>query len=96
MVLLGGRLLREAVLQQSALSENDAYCEPAKQSALLTLVLDVVDACRQLVESGVAASAVEELDFSRVTRARDETPPDAAAEVAGVFAEITAKLRGLA
>ncbi|HET9322375.1 MAG TPA: V-type ATP synthase subunit A [Gaiellaceae bacterium] len=94
-VLLGGRLLREAVLQQNALSANDAYCEPAKQSALLALVLDVVDACRRLVESGVAASAVEELDLSRVTRARDETPPDGATEVAGVFEEVAGKLRGL-
>ena len=94
--LLGGRLLREAVLQQSALSRNDAYCEPAKQSALLALVLDVVDACRQLVDGGVAAATIEEVDFSAVTRARDSTPPDGANEVAGVFTEIASKLRGLA
>ncbi|HSP72705.1 MAG TPA: V-type ATP synthase subunit A, partial [Gaiellaceae bacterium] len=48
LVLLTGRLLREAVLQQSALSANDAYCEPAKQSALLELVLRVHDRCREL------------------------------------------------
>ena len=36
---LAGRLLREAVLQQSSLSANDAYCAPAKQQALLELVL---------------------------------------------------------
>ncbi|HEU6444383.1 MAG TPA: V-type ATP synthase subunit A [Gaiellaceae bacterium] len=95
-VLLGGRLLREAVLQQSALSRNDAYCEPAKQSALLALVLDVIDACRQLVDGGVAAAMIEEVDFSAVTRARDSTPPDGANEVAGVFTEIASKLRGLA
>ncbi len=95
-VLLGGRLLREAVLQQSALSANDAYCEPAKQSALLALTLDVVERCRELVERGVSAEAIEEVDFSAATRARDATPPDGAAEVEDIFADIASTLRGLA
>ena len=94
-VLLGGRLLREAVLQQSALSENDAYCEPAKQSALLGLVLRVVDRCRELVEAGVPASAIEDVDLSAVTRARDATPPDAVEEIEDVFTAVAAKLRAL-
>ena len=76
MVLLAGRLLREAVLQQSALSENDAFCSPAKQMALLELVLDIYDRCQALVDGGLPASAVEEFDFTPVTRARDETGPD--------------------
>ena len=33
-VMLAGRLLREGVLQQSALSANDASCSPAKGAAL--------------------------------------------------------------
>ncbi len=94
-VLLGGRLLREAVLQQSALSENDAYCEPAKQAALLELVLRVIDRCRELVAAGVAASAIEEVDFSAVTRARDATPPGAVAEVEDVLASISSRLAAL-
>ena len=53
MVLLAGRLLREAVLQQSALSANDATCTPAKQAALLELVLAVYDRCLALVDRGV-------------------------------------------
>jgi len=75
-VMLTGRLLREGVLQQSALSENDAYCSPAKQSALLEMVLAVHDRCLALVEGGLPASAVEEFDLASVTRARDETGPD--------------------
>ena len=42
-VLLGARLLREGVLQQSALSEHDAFCAPEKQAALLEMALDVYD-----------------------------------------------------
>ena len=96
LVLLTGRLLREAVLQQSALSANDAYCEPAKQSALLELVLRVHDRCRELVERGVQASQIEEADLSPVTRARDATPPGAVEEVEEIFTRVARILEALA
>jgi len=95
MVLLGGRLLREAVLQQSALSANDATCGPGKQAALLDLVLAVFDQCVALVEHGVAAAAVEEVDFSGVTRVRDEVGPDDDAAVETRRDEVLTVLRGL-
>jgi V/A-type H+-transporting ATPase subunit A len=94
-MLLGGRLLREAVLQQSALSDNDAHCGPAKQSALLGLTLRLIDRCRELVGKGVTAAAIEEVDFSPVTRAREATPPDAVAELDDVFAPVLARLGAL-
>jgi len=75
-VLVAGRLLREAVLQQSALSRNDAYCSPGKQAALLDLVLEIYDRCQELVDRGLPALAVEEFDLSGATRARDDTGPD--------------------
>ena len=81
MVLLAGRLVREAVLQQSALSPNDATCGPQKQGALLEAVLAVYDRCCALVASGVAPAEVEGVDFSGLTRVRDET---AASDAAGV------------
>ena len=76
MVLLAGRLLREGVLQQSALSDNDAYCGPGKAAALIDLVLDVVRACEERVDAGVPAATVEELDFSPVLRAREDVGRD--------------------
>jgi V/A-type H+-transporting ATPase subunit A len=76
MVLLAGRLLQEAVLQQSALSANDATCSPEKQAALLAMVLSIYDRCLLLVAQGVSASVVEECDLSGVTRVRDEVGPD--------------------
>ncbi len=95
-VLLTGRLLREGVLQQSALSENDAYCGPDKQSALLELVLGVCDRCLGLIEAGLPVSAVEEFDFAPVTRARDATGPDDAQAVLQLRGEVMAGLEGLA
>jgi V/A-type H+-transporting ATPase subunit A len=94
-VLLTGRLLREGVLQQSALSENDAYCGPEKQSALLELVLAVSARCLARIEAGVPVSAVENFDFAPVTRARDETGPDDAQAVRHLGAEVLAGLDAL-
>ncbi|HUX71308.1 MAG TPA: V-type ATP synthase subunit A [Cellulomonadaceae bacterium] len=76
MVLLGGRLLRDGVLMQNALSDNDGFCSAAKGAALLDMVLAVVDACEHLIESGVAATTIEQADHGLVLRAREETGPD--------------------
>ena len=76
MVLLGGRLLRDGVLMQNALSANDGFCSAAKGAALLDMVLTVVDACERLIESGVAATTIEQADHGLVLRAREETGPD--------------------
>ncbi|MFB8781854.1 V-type ATP synthase subunit A [Streptomyces albogriseolus] len=79
--VLAGRLVREGVLQQSALSERDAYCGPGKTAALADAVLAVVDRCRELVDAGVPASTVEGIDFGPLLRAREDTGPH---DVAGV------------
>jgi V/A-type H+/Na+-transporting ATPase subunit A len=82
-VLLAGRLLREAVLQQSALSPVDAFSSPERTAALAEMVLDVVDGCQALADRGVPAAAIEEQDFSPLLRAREEAAGDAVAELAG-------------
>ncbi len=76
MVMLAGRLLREGVLQQNASSSTDGFCSAAKGAALVEAVLAVVDRCQALVESGVSAAAVEEVDFGPLLRAPEETGPD--------------------
>lgn len=95
-VLLTGRLVREAVLQQSSLSANDAYCAPAKQQALLSLVLGVHDRCLELIEAGVPIDRVEAVDLSPATRARDVTPPDGADQVAAIGRQLLTTLGALA
>jgi V/A-type H+-transporting ATPase subunit A len=91
-VLLTGRLLREAVLQQSALSANDAVCSPEKGAALVDAVLAVHDRCQSLIELGVLASIIEEIDWGPLVRARDDTDPS---DVAGVRARRDAILAAL-
>jgi len=70
--MLAGRLIREAVLQQNALSRIDASCPAARAAALAGAVLDVIDQCQALVEAGVDAAVIEEQDFSPLLRARED------------------------
>ena len=94
-VLLAGRLLREGVLQQNALSANDAHCTAAKTAALIDAALSVVDACEEAIRRGVIASEIEELDFALLLRAADETPPDGADGVLARQAQMLDLVRGL-
>jgi V/A-type H+-transporting ATPase subunit A len=94
-VLLAGRLLREGVLQQNALSANDAHCTAGKTAVLLDAVLAVVDECDEAIGRGVIASEIEELDFSSLLRAAEETPPDGADAVAARQEQALALVRSL-
>lgn len=76
MVLLGGTLLREAVLRQNALSDNDAFCTAAKTAALADAVLAVIGRCQDVVASGVPATVIEELDFGPLLRMAEDSGPD--------------------
>jgi V/A-type H+/Na+-transporting ATPase subunit A len=75
------RLLREAVLQQSAVLDNDQYSSPSKQRALLALVLGIHERLTALLERGVEIEQLEAIDLSDALRARYDTQPDGAAEV---------------
>ena len=81
-VMLAGRLIREAVLMQNALSGNDAFSSAEKGAALLQMVLGVVDTCQRLVERGVPATVIEEFDFGPLIRVRDEVGPTEADVIA--------------
>jgi V/A-type H+-transporting ATPase subunit A len=94
-VLLTGRLLREAVLQQSALSANDAYCEPAKQAALLDMVLALHDRFLLLHEKGVPAARIEDVDLGEATRVREQAGPGDVETVEAVRGRLLASLGAL-
>jgi V/A-type H+-transporting ATPase subunit A len=94
-VLLGARLVRTGVLQQSGLSDRDAFCGPEKQAALLGMVLDLYDRCLALLDRGVSAAAIEECDLGDVIRARDTVGPDDAAGVRSIAAAAMSDLEAL-
>jgi V/A-type H+/Na+-transporting ATPase subunit A len=76
--ILAGRLIREGLLQQSALSPVDAACDAARAAALADAILAVAERCRELADSSMPPAALEEMDFSPVLRVREEAvTPDA-------------------
>jgi len=70
--ILGGRLIREGLLQQSALSTVDGSCDSRRTAVLTEMVLAVAERCQALARAGVSPTVIEEQDFSPVLRARDE------------------------
>ena len=60
-VLESAGLIKEAVLQQSALDEIDSYCSPHKQFRLLDLVLRYHLGGVELIELGVPVEQLHEL-----------------------------------
>ena len=94
MTILGGRLLRDAVLAQSALSPVDATCSAERGASLLQFALDVIDRCVSLIDRGVAAAEVEQFDFGALVRAREEAP--SAAELDDCRSTLMTALEALA
>ncbi len=56
-------LIKEAVLQQSALDEIDSYCSPEKQFELLDSMLDFYEQGALMVDLGVPVEQLSELPF---------------------------------
>ena len=59
--LEGAALVKESVLQQSALDEVDTFCSPAKQFALLDLVIRLYEQGEALIQLGVPVSELQSL-----------------------------------
>ena len=93
--ILAGRLIREGLMQQSALSPADASCGADRAAALGDAILAVAERCRQLADLSVPPAALEELDFSPVLRAREEavTPDAVAAQEQAMLARLDDLLR---
>ncbi|WP_019926513.1 V-type ATP synthase subunit A [Nocardia sp. BMG111209] len=96
MTLLAGRLLRDGVLAQNALSPNDAYCSEAKSDAIADATLAVIDCCRALARSGVAPELLEAMDFGPLIRAPEAAGPEDTAAVAAIRDTLLARLEELA
>jgi V/A-type H+/Na+-transporting ATPase subunit A len=60
-VLEGAALIREGVLQQSAVDEIDSFCSPEKQMLLLSLMLQIYHQGLELIEAGVPVQQLSDL-----------------------------------
>ena len=94
--LTTARLIREGVLQQNALNANDASSGAHKDRALVDAVLAIHDRARELVDAGVPASIIEEVDLAPIVRVREQAGPDDADTVVKARDEVLARLEELA
>ncbi|EDN69863.1 V-type ATPase subunit A [Beggiatoa sp. PS] len=62
-VLEGAALIREGVLQQSAVDEIDSFCSPEKQMLLLSLMLQIYHQGLELIEAGVPVQQLSDLSI---------------------------------
>jgi V/A-type H+-transporting ATPase subunit A len=67
-VLEGAALVKEAVLQQSALDPVDTFSSPQKQFELLDLVLTIFDKGAELIELGVPVQQLQEMEILATVR----------------------------
>ena len=81
------------MLQQSATSANDATCSLSRTAALADGVLAAADRAWQLVDGGSPVERVEQVDFTPLLRAREETGPQ---DIDGVRSSIATTLERLA
>ncbi|MDJ0777950.1 MAG: V-type ATP synthase subunit A [Gammaproteobacteria bacterium] len=76
-VLESAGLVKEAVLQQSALDEIDSFCSPHKQFKLLDLVLRFHRGGADLIDLGVPVEQLTELPFGgELARLKSSVPND--------------------
>jgi V/A-type H+-transporting ATPase subunit A len=95
-VLEGAALIKEGVLQQSALDPADTFCSPAKQFELLDLMLTIYDKGAEVVDMGVPIQELQELPLlGRARRLKSsykseqiEDIRDFRSEIEGVFQKI--------
>jgi V/A-type H+-transporting ATPase subunit A len=94
--LEGASLIKEGVLQQSALDEVDTFCSPQKQFALLDLALSTYDKGMTLIELGVPVSHLQDLpQLAKVRRCKSLYNSDQVARITDLAGEIDDALEAI-
>lgn len=87
--LEGASLIKEAVLQQSALDDTDSYCSPRKQFALLEMVMQVFDRGTELIALGAPVQELSEHPIlASIRRAKSSWRSDEIEDLAAFASEV--------
>ncbi len=65
LTLLSAELINEGFLRQSSLSENDRFCSPARQGAMMRLVDRFITLAEQAVATGIEVETLQQLPILR-------------------------------
>jgi len=96
LTLLCAELASDAILRQSSFSDTDRYCSPARQTAILGVVIRFVTLARSAVEHGVPPDRIAELPIRRVLqRLGEEYGEDRIAAIADLWKQLETELASL-
>jgi len=88
LILEVARIIREAFLQQSALSEEDSYCASEKQLRMAQIITHFYDRARTIIEKGAPIFTIAELDVVQdIMRMKTSIPNDRADEFDDLLAD---------
>ncbi len=91
--LEGAALVKEGVLQQSALDEVDTFCSPQKQFALLDLVITIYREGAALIELGVPVAELQSLPIlAKMRRIKSMYSSDQMEQIEAFRAEVNAAM----
>jgi V/A-type H+-transporting ATPase subunit A len=89
LALVCADLVNEGFLRQSSFSETDRYCSPARQVAMLTILLHFADRAEAAVQAGISPSRLGEMKILRqLQRLGEEYGEDAFKRLAHLHREL--------
>lgn len=96
LILEVSRIIKEAFLQQSAVSEEDAYCAAEKQLKMAQVIMHFYDRARAIIERGAPIFTINELPVVQdIMRMKTRIPNDRVAEFDDLMADISDQMDSL-
>lgn len=96
LILEVARIIKEAFLQQSALSEEDAYCAPEKQLRMAQIIIHFYNRATVIIEKGAPIFTITELGIIQdIMRMKTRIPNDKTDEFDDLLANIDDQMDSL-
>lgn len=96
LVLVSAEIVKNGFLQQNSFDEVDMYCAPAKQVALLRLIMDFHERASACIKAGAPLLKINALPVrERLSRLKSEVANDDASALVGFEREMRAELDAL-
>jgi len=96
LILETARIIKEAFLQQSALSEEDSYCAAEKQLRMAQVIMHFYDRARAIIEKGAPIFTITDLYVVQdIMRMKTRIPNDRVDEFDDLLADIDDQMDSL-
>jgi V/A-type H+-transporting ATPase subunit A len=94
--LEGASLVKEGVLQQSALDDVDTFCSPQKQYALLDLAITIYKRGAALIDIGVPVSELQTLPIlAKMRRLKSMYTSEQMEQIQGFRVEVNSSMEAI-